>query len=310
MNEIFGGFKSISYLCREIGRNRLGYEKDSDYSPVHDIRYGSMGSGGELRNMKVMIGMNNLSYNKPEDKGTLAKVLDALLTGEVSKDQSKYKDAVRAAIVKGLSQSHRIIAIDGHLSKDEVEQPNALYIDGTVSNLSTTSKTDNYEVDGKTRYRTYYKALIGVTLHIKDAKTDEVVASPAFNLSQWDVSWIETQEGAMMKALEKLSSTITDYCNKWLPLSANVLEGARDKKDKQKEVYIDLGAAEGAYEGLHMGVYTVKTIAGKEAKKQIGRLKIMEVLGDDISLCKVQSGGKDIKAALDAGETLVIQTTD
>ena len=262
------------------------------------------------RNARITMGMNNLTYNKPEDKGTLAKVLDALLTGQVSKDQSKYQDAVRAAVVKGLSQSHRIIAIDGHLSKDEAALPNAMYIDGTVSNLSTTSKTENYESDGKTRYRTYYKALIGVTLHFKDAKTDEVFASPAFNLSQWDVSWIETQEGAMMKALEKLSSTITDYCNKWLPLSANVLEGARDKKDKQKEVYIDLGSKEGAYEGLHMGVYTVKTIAGKEAKKQIGRLKIMEVLGDDISLCKVQSGGKDIKSALDAGETLVIQTTD
>jgi hypothetical protein len=262
------------------------------------------------RNARITMGMNNLTYNKPEDKGTLAKVLDALLTGQVSKDQSKYQDAVRAAVVKGLSQSHRIIAIDGQLSKDEAALPNAMYIDGTVSNLSTTSKTENYESDGKTRYRTYYKALIGVTLHFKDAKTDEVFASPAFNLSQWDVSWIETQEGAMMKALEKLSSTITDYCNKWLPLSANVLEGARDNKDKQKEVYIDLGSKEGAYEGLHMGVYTVKTIAGKEAKKQIGRLKIMEVLGDDISLCKVQSGGKDIKAALDAGETLVIQTTD
>lgn len=262
------------------------------------------------RNARITMGMNNLTYNKPEDKGTLAKVLDALLTGQVSKDQSKYQDAVRAAVVKGLSQSHRIIAIDGQLSKDEAALPNAMYIDGTVSNLSTTSKTENYESDGKTRYRTYYKALIGVTLHFKDAKTDEVFASPAFNLSQWDVSWIETQEGAMMKALEKLSSTITDYCNKWLPLSANVLEGARDKKDKQKEVYIDLGSKEGAYEGLHMDVYTVKTIAGKEAKKQIGRLKIMEVLGDDISLCKVQSGGKDIKAALDAGETLVIQTTD
>ena len=253
------------------------------------------------RNARITMGMNNLTYNKPEDKGTLAKVLDALLTGQVSKDQSKYQDAVRAAVVKGLSQSHRIIAIDGQLSKDEAALPNAMYIDGTVSNLSTTSKTENYESDGKTRYRTYYKALIGVTLHFKDAKTDEVFASPAFNLSQWDVSWIETQEGAMMKALEKLSSTITDYCNKWLPLSANVLEGARDKKDKQKEVYIDLGSKEGAYEGLHMDVYTVKTIAGKEAKKQIGRLKIMEVLGDDISLCKVQSGGKDIKAALDAG---------
>ena len=67
---------------------------------------------------------------------------------------------------------------------------------------------------------------------------------------------------------------------------------------------------EGAYKGLHMGVYTVKLVAGKEAKKQIGKLKIEEVQGDDISLCKVQSGGKDIKVALDAGETLVIQTTD
>ena len=158
------------------------------------------------RNARITMGMNNLTYNKPEDKGTLAKVLDALLTGQVSKDQSKYQDAVRAAVVKGLSQSHRIIAIDGQLSKDEAALPNAMYIDGTVSNLSTTSKTENYESDGKTRYRTYYKALIGVTLHFKDAKTDEVFASPAFNLSQWDVSWIETQEGAMMKALEKLSS--------------------------------------------------------------------------------------------------------
>jgi hypothetical protein len=51
------------------------------------------------------------------------------------------------------------------------------------------------------------------------------------------------------------------YCNRWLPLRANVLEGVRDKKDKQKEVYIDLGNAEGAYKGLHMGVYTVKTVA-------------------------------------------------
>lgn len=91
---------------------------------------------------------------------------------------------------------------------------------------------------------------------------------------------------------------------------ASVLEGARDKKDKQKEVYIDLGAREGAYKGLHMGVYTVKTVAGKEAKKQIGKLKIEEVQGDDISLCKVQSGGRDIKSALDNGETLVIETTD
>jgi hypothetical protein len=32
--------------------------------------------------------------------------------------------------------------------------------------------------------------------------------------------------------------------------------------------------------------------------------------GDNISRCKVQSGGKDIKAALDAGEKLVVTSID
>lgn len=264
----------------------------------------------EGRNGKVVLGMNSMTYTKPEDKGTLSKILDAVLLGEVTSDQGKYQDAVRAAVLKGLSQTHRITVIDGQLSKDEAARPGPLYADGTVSNLSTTSKTETYKVDGKTRTRTYYKALIGVTLHVKNAQTDEIVDSPTFNISEWDISWIETQDGAMMKALENLSGRVTRYYNRWLPLTAKVLEGARDKKDKQKEVYIDLGSAEGAYPGLHMAVYTVKTVAGREAKKQIGKLRVEEVQGEDISLCKVQSGGRDIKTALDSGETLVIQTTD
>ena len=264
----------------------------------------------EGRNGKVVLGMNSMTYTKPEDKGTLSKILDAVLLGEVTSDQGKYQDAVRAAVLKGLSQTHRITVIDGQLSKDEAARPGSLYADGTVSNLSTTSKTETYKVDGKTRTRTYYKALIGVTLHVKNAQTDEIVDSPTFNISEWDISWIETQDGAMMKALENLSGRVTRYYNRWLPLTAKVLEGARDKKDKQKEVYIDLGSGEGAYPGLHMAVYTVKTVAGREAKKQIGKLRVEEVQGEDISLCKVQSGGRDIKTALDSGETLVIQTTD
>lgn len=83
-----------------------------------------------------------------------------------------------------------------------------------------------------------------------------------------------------------------------------------NKKDKQKEVYIDLGSNEGAFEGLHMGVYIVKTVAGREAKSQIGKLKIEAVEGDDISRCKVQSGGKEIKAAIDAGQQLQVTSID
>jgi len=269
-------------------------------------------SAQEERNSRVTIGMNNLNYTKQDQKAKISTVFgaiaDAIINKQVTTQRDNYQDAVRAAIVKGFSQARRITVIDGKLSNDEVARPNAYYVDATVSNVSTTSKTEQSADKKKTI--TYFKGVIGVILHIKDAHTDEVVASPTFNVSDTDVSWVETAEGALNNALVRLSSAITAYSNRWLPLSANIIEGARDKKDKQKEVYIDLGSREGASKGLHLAVYTMKTIAGKEAKKQIGRLKIESVEGNDISLCKVQSGGKDIKAAIDAGETLLVQTTD
>jgi hypothetical protein len=147
-------------------------------------------------------------------------------------------------------------------------------------------------------------------LTLKDAKTGEVVANPTFSGSGMGSSSYSDSDKAVRDAIGRLSNRITDWLNKYSPLQANIIEGAAAKKDKQKEVYIDLGSSEGAFEGLHMGVYTVKTVAGHEAKSQIGKLKIEAVEGDDISRCKVQSGGKDIKAALDAGEKLKVISID
>ncbi len=264
------------------------------------------------RNGRATISINNLNYTQKEQKKNAGSILgaiaDVLITGQTTTQQDGYKDAVRAAIVKGFSQAHRVSAIDGQLSAAEAASGNAFYVDVTVSNISTTTKTE-LSAD-KTKTKTYHKGIIGLMLHIKDAQTDQIVNSPAFNVSDTDAAWMETAEGALNKALVRLSSGITLYCNRWLPLSANIIEGASDKKDKQKEVYIDLGSREGAVKGLHMAVYTTKTIAGKIAKQQIGKLKIEAVEGDDISLCKVQSGGKDIKAAIDAGITLLVTTTD
>ena len=91
---------------------------------------------------------------------------------------------------------------------------------------------------------------------------------------------------------------------------SDIIEAGAVKKDKQKQVYIDLGSSEGAYEGLHMGVYQVKTIRGKEARIEVGKLKIDDVEGDEISRCKVQSGAKEIKSLLEAGESLVVISID
>lgn len=136
-----------------------------------------------------------------------------------------------------------------------------------------------------------------------------MVNSHTFNLSESDLSWLGSNEKAISNALEYLSSKVSSYYNKVFPLYASIVEAGEAKKDKQKEVYIDLGAADGVYKGLQFDVFLVKTIAGKEAKTEIGRLKIEEVEGDDISLCKVKKGGDKTKNALDEGLTLLMITS-
>ena len=269
----------------------------------------------EVRNVVYTTGINELQYTKKDTKPTAGKVigevLTAIATGETTQDMDKYVDAVQAAVVKGISQARRIKAIEGQLTPEEKEQPNTWYVDGTISSIASTSKIETWEdKDKKKHSRTVYKGLIGLTLHFKNAQTDEILFSPSFNVTASDLSWMDSAAGAVNNAINSLSGRITHYLNVSLPLSANIIEGARDKKDKQKEVYIDLGAAEGAFKGLHFDVFTIKTVAGREAKKKIGRLKVTDVEGDDISLCKVQSGGRDIKSAIDAGEQLLIITTD
>ena len=51
-------------------------------------------------------------------------------------------------------------------------------------------------------------------------------------------------------------------------------------------------------------------LRSKVTRKQIGRLRVKDIEGDEVSLCKVTSGGKDIKAALDAEKQLLIISTD
>lgn len=267
---------------------------------------GIMAQTNELNAMKVVV-FNNMTYQKPEQKkgvgAVLGTVASALITKQITEQQTGYQEALRAAIVKGVSQGHRIKLMDG-IGMDQANW----YVDATVTNISTTQKVETYkDKEGKDKTKTLYKAHVGLTLQVKDAQNNQVLASPMFSISDYDCSWIETTEGALNSAFQTLAGRITTYFDRWMPLHANIVEGAREKKDKQKEVYIDLGNyTKGVYVGLHFGVYTTKMVAGKEARKQIGKLKITDIQGDEISLCKVQSGGKDIKAAIDEGTPLLV----
>lgn len=280
------------------------------FSLALGISIGALAQETDRNKPKITV-FNNLTYVQKETKANVGNVLGAIvdiLAGSVTQEQTHYKEALRASIVKGISQSRRIRLMDGTgMSQAD------WYVDGTVSNISTTTKMEDFtDSKGKKTTKTYYKGMVGVTLQVKNAQTNQILASPTFNVSEIDfASWFGTKEEALNSAFSSLARYVTRYFDRYLPLQANIIEGASEKKDKQKEVYIDLGdATKGVCKGLHFGVYTTKIVAGKVAKKQIGKLKITEVMGDELSLCKVQSGGKDIKAAIESGESILVTSLD
>ena len=269
----------------------------------------------EARNRVYSITLGNVQYAHHDEKMStgeaVGKVLSGVLTGKTEVQATKYEGDVKNAIVKGLSGAHRYRYNDGLLQLNDVVEEGNLVADAVITNIQAKSDSRTWkDKDGKTQVTTSYNGIVEAMLTLKDAKTGEIVANPTFSGSGMGSSSYSDSDKAIRDAISRLSNRITEWLNKYRPLRANIIEGAAAKKDKQKEVYIDFGSSEGAYAGLHMGVYTVKTIAGREAKSQIGKLKIEAVEGDDISRCKVQSGGKDIKAALDAGEQLVVISID
>ena len=267
------------------------------------------------RNKVYSIVLNNVEYTHSGEKMSageaIGKALAAVLTGQSSVQVSDYEADVKNAIIKGLSGAHRFRFNDGLKQIDDIKDEGNLAVNAVISNIQSKSSSYTYkDSKDKKQVSTTYTGVVEVSLTLKDMKTGRVVATPSFSGQSSSGASYSTPDKSIRDALNSMSDKITSWLNKAKPLQANILEGATVKKDKQKEVYIDLGSREGAYKGLHMGVFSVKTIAGKEARQQIGKLKIEEVEGDDISLCKIQSGGKDIKAAIDNGQQLCVISTE
>lgn len=267
------------------------------------------------RNRAYTITLNDVQYAHHGEKMSageaVGKVITGVLTGQTSVQASKYEEDVKSAIIKGLSGAYRFRYNDGLVRIGDVVEEGNLVVDALITNIQATSSSRSWkDKDDKVQVSTTYKGIVEAVLTVKDAKTGEVVANPTVGGRGTEFSSFSTSDQAVRDAINHLSTRVTAWLNRYRPIVANIIEGSTAKKDKQKEVYIDLGSSEGAFVGLHMGVFTVKTIAGREAKSQIGKLKIEAVEGEGISRCKVQSGGKDIKAALDAGEHLRVMTID
>jgi hypothetical protein len=238
------------------------------------------------------------------DVGTVVGAVLDVLADQTKTEQPGYTDALRASVIMALGNVRRFMVTDG-LQVASDDNTNLIF-DGVINYISTTREL---RTSGKDRIPQFY-AQMSLTLNVKDPAAGTIINSQVFEVNRSSWSWYKSEDSAIKEALEGLRKKIEKYYNTAYPYSAHILERGVEKKDKQKELYIDLGASHGLREGTHFAVYVVGSIGGKETRRQIGRLKVTSIEGDEVSLCKVSSGGKDIKAALDAQKPLLILSTD
>ena len=267
------------------------------------------------RNRTYRITLNNVQYAHHDEKmsagDAVGKILTGALTGQTSVEATKYESDVKGAIIKGLSGAHRFHYNDGLVQVSDVAEEGNIAVNALITNINASSSSRTWkDKEDKVHVDTYYRGEVEAVLTLKDIKTGEVIANPTVSGRGSSTSMFSTSDQAVKHAIGMLSGSITRWLNNYKPITANFVEAGAVKKDKQKEVFIDYGSREGAYKGMHMGIYHLYTIKGKPGKSMLGKLKIEEVAGEDLSRCKVTSGSKDVKAAIDDGQTLVVMSLD
>ena len=272
------------------------WAQDNGLNPVYKVQLGDITYQKSENNKKVTVG---------KVFGVIADVAEGRVTDV---NNEAYIPLATTSVKTGLTHARRLQVVDS----DEAATARYL-VTAQLSDISASRKVKTYDrKDSKgreyTETKTYYGAVTSVAITFKNLETGELTTSTISGRCS-EYSLAKSADEAIRNALDELSNNIYEYYNEVYPIRANIIERGTEKNDKTKEVYVDVGSRF-VSEDVHFDVFIVGQVAGRETRKNIGRIRVREVMGDDISLCKVQKGGKEIKAAFDGGSAIVAISTD
>lgn len=117
----------------------------------------------------------------------------------------------------------------------------------------------------------------------------------------------DTPDAAAVDVAKFARKAVRALVDEAFKLNGTILEISATKGDEAKQVYISLGSAHGVGNKARFKVYELRTVAGRNSRKEIGELKVSAVEGEDLTLCDVVKGGKEIKAAMDAQQKIEVE---
>lgn len=262
----------------------------------------------------VLCSLAGYSQNFDEPKGKPTVFIDYFKRSGDS--PFAWVEGLRNTVIEGIQKMERVILIDvdaqdalrieaqrrssANISSGDdnemdrlavMEQLGAQFIiTGQVSSMTAAYKSK----DGKS----YYDGSVSYTLKVINAKNGTLVGTKTFQHSGLTGGTGANKEEAIANTITYAVHSMRDFVDEYFKMEGTILEVNSEKKGKAEEVYINLGTMHGVKDAQKFTVYVVREVAGREAKREIGRLTVKAVEGDDISLCKVQKGGEEIMKAI------------
>ncbi len=253
-------------------------------------------------------------------------------------NSAKVKDAwveiVRGAVLEGIHNTNRTNMIDAVTEASRYEEELRRLKDNlSAEDLETTeslqTKGANVLINGDVTALTVpgtqleggsmsYDATVTFTLRVVNALDGTLLGTKTFTLpkniiglSLTSLKSVSHSEDEAVQAIKgDITKAMKDFVDESFPVTG-VLEDIESFSKNNKEVetfYIGIGSEDGIAKGQKLDVKLVQKIGKKTAAKTIGEVEVVEVAGDDISLCKVKKGGAEIKAAHDLNQTVIVSS--
>lgn len=245
--------------------------------------------------------------------------------------------SIRGAVLQGLQKSGRVTIVDavaeqsrfdeemrrlkGNLDTQDLSTTEALktlgahyILTGDVNSVKVTSSTLSSGTVS-------YDATASYTLKVVNASDGAMVMTETYSLPANFAKGLlnvvtkavaESEDAAVGNILGDATGSMKKFAAKAFPVVGSVEDVDQLSKNGKevKTLYVGLGSEDGLVKGTKLDVKLEQKIGKRTALKTIGVCQVEEIAGDDISLCEVKKGGTEIKNAIDAGQTLKVETQE
>lgn len=234
-----------------------------------------------------------------DDFSSEVKVLNRVLT------------AIRVAVIDGIRHTNRVNIVDALVANPDLSITPLEDARRFGAEYLLTGRLLNREAtDDGSEHRRYHSRENSFKekfkLHLDLVRTSDgtTIGTRDYEENGSASGKDASQFMALERALLNIPYEMRQFVESYFKVYGAILRTAASNGRKAKAVYINLGYDDPIKEGLRFDVVEDGMIEGNYIEKKIGEVRIDQVMGPKISLCKVNKGGEDILNALNNGTSL------